>query len=64
MMNITVNMKLTRGIKAIFLEIILFVLARIEEQQIWESIYNISLNKMNFGTGGDFTRSGELLAMN
>ena len=64
MMNITVNMKITRGIKAIFLEIILFVLARIEEQHIWESIYNISLNKMNFGTGGDFTRSGELLAMN
>lgn len=36
-------------------------LMRIKDQRSWERIFQLSLGKMNFGNGGNFNQSGELI---
>lgn len=53
-------MKIKEITKKKMLKTITNSLARISNQDIWENIYQLSLNRMNFGNSGDFSQSGEL----
>jgi FkbM family methyltransferase len=46
--------------KKVSLKFLYSILDKINDQGIWENIFQMSLRKMNFGNGGDFNDSGEL----
>lgn len=52
-----------KRIKNKILRIGLKGISKIKDQNFWETIYNLSLKKMNFGNGGDFSESGELFVL-
>ena len=49
-----------KAVKTILLKTIIKILSKIRNQHHWEIIFQLSLEKMNFGNGGDFSQSGEL----
>ena len=53
-------MTMIKIVKTILLKVIIKILSKIRNQDIWENIFQLSLSEMNFGNGGDFSQSGEL----
>ena len=54
------SMTMIKIVKTILLKVIIKILSKIRNQDIWENIFQLSLSEMNFGNGGDFSQSGEL----
>lgn len=53
-------MKPDIAIKSLIIKILYKVLKKIKGQEFWENIYYTSLERMNYGNGGDFKQSGEI----
>jgi len=56
-------MKLKKAVKSIFRKALFSAINKINNQHIQESIFQLSLKKMNYGHGGNFSESGELFVI-
>ncbi|MCS6967284.1 MAG: FkbM family methyltransferase [Cytophagales bacterium] len=52
--------KLLYKVFHLFSEVLFQAMAKVDNQQFWEKVFELALRKMNFGEGGNIYQSGEL----